>query len=52
MDSRFMRERFLAELLFAAEATNIPAKAFSNIHASAKTPLSTNELQTMSDIKR
>ena len=52
MDSGVMGECLLAELLFVAEATNIPAKALSNIHASVKTPLSTNDLQTMSDKKR
>lgn len=45
----FMCERLLTEPLLAAEATYIPAEAFSNIHAIAKTPLSTNDLQTMSD---
>ena len=52
MNLGFMSERLLAEFLFAAQATNIPTEAFSNIHVSAKTPLSTNDLQTMSDMSR
>ena len=48
----FMGERFLTELHLAAQATHIPAEAFSDIHAITKTPLSTNDLQTMSDMRR
>ena len=49
MDPGVMGKRLLAELLFDAQATNIPTEAFSNIHAIEKTLLSTNDLQTMSD---
>ena len=52
MDPGFMSERLLTEPHFAAQATNIPTKAFANIHAIAETPLSTNDLQTMSDMSR
>lgn len=39
MYAGFMGERFLAELHFVAETTNIPTKAFSDIHALAKAPM-------------
>lgn len=41
---------FLAPAFLEPEPSDVGAKALANIHAVAKTPLSTSDLQTMSDI--
>ena len=41
---------FLAPALLLAQATNVPAEAYTYIHAELKTRLSPINLQTISDI--
>ncbi len=42
---------FLAPAFLEPEPPDVGAEEFANIHAVAKTPLSTSDLQTMSDIQ-
>ena len=50
MDAGAVGIVFLAPAFIEPKPSDIGAKALANIHPSQKTPLSTNDLQTMSDI--
>ena len=52
MDARLVGEGFLAERALLTQTAQVGGKAMLDIHATAKTPVSTNDLQTMSDIGR
>jgi hypothetical protein len=50
MDARTIRELLLAPTLLVTKTLEVRPEAFANVHATAKTPLSMINLQTISDI--
>ena len=50
VDARFVGKRLLTERAGLTKTTQVSGKAVLDIHPSSKAPMSTNDLQTMSDI--